>query len=668
MVLGNGGSRTHETERQGFSDRGWVGLRAWFTLLVAAVYYLAAVTRSSWYADDFLYLQLARWGKVTPSWLATDSYGHFAPFTRLAYLFVQRVGGLDYAFAALVPVALSAAAAFALISLLGEIAGRRPMTLALAVTGALSVFVMRVVLWWGAGVHVLGALAAELFCMWCFVVYLRTRHLRWLLGSWIALPVGLSVQERPVLTIGVLVLLRYVGLRRGPAFRGLAHDLRTDLPAWAGYAAITGAYLGYRLFVFPGHPSPGGMEDLVDLSVYGTLNNLLPGSLGTRVVTRPEDAAEPLVLSGVVLASIVVALVAVALITWSRRESWRPWAFYTPCLLANLAVFVLGRLGRTDDPSSTVVYARDQQYFVEAHVLLLVTLAIALSLPPRPAWARSDPRVRRIARTAVAATVAFVLVSTVVTWKAQTDDSDRLPSKSYLAWAVTDLRHLTKDHRVDLLEFTLPTDVNPFYVNGYDDVPGVIGVDGRLRSRLDVSSPYKVAVTGSGGVGRVAPRELVRLTPEQLAKADLSGGATIAVEVGRPCVSAPKGGVLTVKLPRPVESSGLFTSVEYQSRTSASMQPVVIDGGELHFNWSPVTLAAGREARVIRLRHDRVDRLALVFAQGVDDLCLDGLAILDVALLEPVPVGSDPSDVRCPLLDGSGQITSELVRCDGRWR
>ena len=175
-------------------------------------------------------------------------------------------------------------------------------------------------------------------------------------------------------------------------------------------------------------------------------------------------------------------------------------------------------------------------------------------------------------------------------------------------------------------------------------------------------------MTGSGSVGRVAPRELVRLTPEQLAKAALAGGATIKDNGGLPCVTAPKGGVVTVKLPHAVASGGLFTSVEYHSATPASMQPVVIDGGELHFNWSPVTLAAGREARVIRLRHDRVDALALVFAQGVDDLCLDGLAVLDVALLEPVPAGGDPSGVRCPLLDGSGQITSELVRCDGRWR
>jgi hypothetical protein len=301
-------------------------------------------------------------------------------------------------------------------------------------------------------------------------------------------------------------------------------------------------------------------------------------------------------------------------------------------------------------------------------VLLIVTLAIAISLPPRPAWSRADPRARRAVRAVVGATLAFVLVSTLVSWKGQTDDSNSLPSKSYLAWALTDLRHLTEQQRVDLLELTLPVKVNPFYVNGYDDVPGVIGIDGRLRSRLDVSSPNKVVVTASGRVGRVAPRELVRLSPEQLAKAHLSGGATMSMTGGRPCVSAPKGGVVSLTLSHPVWSDGLFASIEYDSPTSVAVQPVVYDSGQLHFNFTPVSLAPGHEARVVRLRNARADGLALVLTEGADHLCLDGLAFLDVALLEPVPVPGAPSGVRCPVLDGSGHLTSELVRCDGRWR
>ena len=658
----------HATVGREWTDRDWVWIRTASAVVVAAVYYVAAVLWSSWYADDFLYLQLARWGELSPSWLAVDNYGHFAPFTRAAYLFVQRVGGLDYAFAATVPVALTTAAAFALISLLGEISGRRLRTLALAGVGSLSVFVMRVVLWWGAGVHVMGALAAELWCLWCFVVYLRTGHRRWLVGSWLALVAGLLVQERPVLTIGFLVLLRYVGLRRGPAFRGLARELRADLSLWSGYVAITVAYLTYRLFFFSSKPRPGGAADVLDLAVYGTVNNLLPGALGGRLELPRGEADPPLVLSGLVLASILAAVVVIALTTWSRRESWRPWAFYAPCLVANLLIFVFGRLGGVTTPGQLIAYAYDQQYFVEAHVLLVVALAIALSLPPRPAWLRADPQARRVARVVAAATVAAVLVTTVVSWRGQVDESADLPSKGYLEWAVTDLRHLTEEQPVDLLELTLPVDVNPFYIDGYDDAPGVIGVDPGLRSRLDVGSPDKVVVTSTGRVGRVAPVELARLTPAQLADADVSEGGSIDVVDGRPCVTTPAGGAMSVRLPAPVEGDALFLSLEYRSARPVSVLPTVADGDQLHFNWSPAELAAGQATRVTRLRHDRVDGVALVFPDGVDDLCLDGLAVLEVALLDPVPVVGAPSGVRCPVLDGSGHVTDELARCDGRWR
>jgi hypothetical protein len=662
------GLRARDTAGREWSVRDWAWLRASFAVVVAVVYYAAAVLFSSWFADDFLFLQLARSGELTPSWLAVDNYGHFAPFTRFAYLFVQRVGGLDYWFAAIVPVALATASAYALISLLAEISGRRPRTLVLAAAGSLSIFVMRVVLWWGAGVHVMGALAGELWCMWCFVVYLRTRHRRWLVGSWIALVFGLLVQERPVLTIGFLLLLRYVGLRRGPAFRGLARELRADLFLWAGYAAITAVYLAYRLFVFSSKPQPGGAGDAADLVVYGTLNNLLPGTLGARIRIGGELPDPPLVLSAVVILSFVVAVLVVVFVTWSRRESWRPWVFYAPCLLANLAILVMGRAGGASPAGIAFAFAYDQQYFVEAHVLLMVTLAIALSLPRRPAWLRAQLRTRLAVRALAAATAAFVLVSTLVSWKGQVHDSSTLPSKSYLEWAVTDLRHLTRDHPVDLVELTLPTKVNPFYIDGYDDAPGVMGVDPRIADRLDPSSPNKVAVTASGRVGRVAPVELARLTPGQLAKADLSGGATLAMAGGRPCVTSSAGGGVSVRLSEPVESGGLFVSIEYRSDEAVPVLPVVADGTELAFNWSPVVLAAGRDVRVTRLRHDRAEGISLVFPEGVDGLCLDGLALLEVALIEPVPDPGSPSGMGCPVLDGSGHVTEELARCDGRWR
>jgi hypothetical protein len=33
-----------------------------------------------------------------------------------------------------------------------------------------------------------------------------------------------------------------------------------------------------------------------------------------------------------------------------------------------------------------------------------------------------------------------------------------------------------------------------------------------------------------------------------------------------------------------------------------------------------------------------------------------------------VPDPGSPSGMGCPVLDGSGHVTEELARCDGRWR
>jgi len=65
----------HATVGREWTDRDWVWIRTASAVVVAAVYYVAAVLWSSWYADDFLYLQLARWGELSPSWLAVDNYG-----------------------------------------------------------------------------------------------------------------------------------------------------------------------------------------------------------------------------------------------------------------------------------------------------------------------------------------------------------------------------------------------------------------------------------------------------------------------------------------------------------------------------------------------------------------------------------------------------------------
>ncbi len=70
-------------------------------------------------------------------------------------------------------------------------------------------------LWWGAAVHVLGAAAMMTLCVAAFVVYVGAGPSSATGSSRVAaLVAGLLVQERPMLTIGYLVLIRYLFRRR----------------------------------------------------------------------------------------------------------------------------------------------------------------------------------------------------------------------------------------------------------------------------------------------------------------------------------------------------------------------------------------------------------------------------------------------------------------------
>ena len=76
--------------------------------------------------------------------------------------------------------------------------------------GATSVPLVRTMLWWGAAVHVLGAAALMTLCVAAFVAYGRRGQVTFKAISVAALAAGLLVQERPMLTIGYLVLIRYL--------------------------------------------------------------------------------------------------------------------------------------------------------------------------------------------------------------------------------------------------------------------------------------------------------------------------------------------------------------------------------------------------------------------------------------------------------------------------
>src|SRR4051794_10598463 len=99
-------SRDRSPDRDQISPERFTFLALTLAVIVGALSFLAQRVSSQFFADDYLYLQLARQGRLTPSWLVVDNYGPFAPLPRLPSFAVQRTVGLDYTAAALLPAML----------------------------------------------------------------------------------------------------------------------------------------------------------------------------------------------------------------------------------------------------------------------------------------------------------------------------------------------------------------------------------------------------------------------------------------------------------------------------------------------------------------------------------------------------------------------------------
>ena len=286
-------------------------------VVVGAVSMLLQRIGSQFYADDYLFLQLARNNDLSLTWLTTDNYGHLAPLTRLAYFGVQRTFGFDYTLSAILPATLVAVLFLTLCWLFGELIGRRYVVFGLALIGATSVPLVRTMLWWGAAVHVLGAAAMMTLCVAAFVVWSRRGLERYRVVSLLALAAGLLVQERPLLTIGYLVLIRYllgVGWRPG---RRLGRMLREEALIWLPFVVVDGAYLVYRIFFFPSSPQPGDPAQAAEFTALSLVRGWAPTLVGSRML--PGSALfEPPVLVG------LAAFVALAVILVRRRRgAWR---------------------------------------------------------------------------------------------------------------------------------------------------------------------------------------------------------------------------------------------------------------------------------------------------------------------------------------------------------
>jgi hypothetical protein len=625
-----------------FSLLMWRLLSTLVILASGAACYAAQLTGSQFYTDDFLYLQIARDAKVNLDWFVADNYGHFAPLTRLAYLVVQRSFGVNYRAAAIVPALLVVVIGAAMLSICRRMTGRTFPTLALTALSTSSVLVLRVVFWWGAAFHVLAALAACVVCIACFTGYCLEHRRRLLLSAVLALGVALLIQERPLLTIGYLVLLRYL-LRCGlapdvPVRRAIVRDRWM----WAPFGVLLALYLGYRLLVFPSAPTTTKSSGALLFITSGWMRSFLPAVAGFRAgpvtgwITAQGVAGSAVIL----LAFVTLAL--------RRVGSWRAITFFAAAYVANMVIVVLGRT------VSAVPMSRDLQYFVDAFLALILALAFGFGCLPKRL--RRHPSWQGHGRTVLIATVLLVFTSSARTWVLMVRSNDQTRAHHYMNRATDQLGKTVGPF--DLVRLKLPPDVAAPFIAPYNDVRGVFTLDRGVNTALDSTSRTRVGVTASGDAVQLRPVTLAASSQSSPPSAD--GGGVITRRDAGYCLSGPGAAFIRLPLDRSVDASDLFFAIEYSASQDLSAQSLTSDGVDHVYSWNRTKVTEGRSQILVdRLEGTRVSELWIEVDRAVLDFCIKRWWIGNV--------GVDEGVAGCSVLDHYGGELRRVDRCADDW-
>jgi hypothetical protein len=619
----------------------WRGGAAFLVLICGVATYLAERLGSQFYADDFLYLQLARDAKVDLHWFTIDNYGHFAPLTRLAYLVVQRWFGLNYLASAVVPALLASSIVMAVLWICRSALGRRASVLVCGLFVAQSMVMLRIAMWWGASVHVMGSAAAYLFCLAGFVEYLRSKRRRFQVGSLVALILALLVQERPLIVLGYLVLIRYLLRYRLPEGERVLRAVRRDVWLWVPYIAVTGTYLVYRLLFFSSSPTPANVHNALLFFENGLGRSYLPALVGAR-----SDRYGPLINHATFLG---LAGISAALFVYSRFRPgwWRVAAFAAIGYLVNIGLVAAGR-----NVGDAVAASLDLQYFLDPYLLVPIAFAIAVSACP----ASSQRKASWPSGLSVALCIALVgvLVSNGLTWRAMVRANNQTAAHFYVDRALDGLHDMNGSY--DLLRMNVSLDVAPAFIAPYNQQTGIFTLDDGVRRRVDPTAATKVGLLSTGQLVPLAVSTQSQFSALS-ANPTAGNGAVVSLQRGEACISGPAGSYLSLQLPESLYGSDLFYGLRYSTSASENVRLLtVVPSGPVVYNGARTPVRAGSGlSRFDRLEGTEIHLLWLLFEEGVHNFCVSDVWIGNVAY--------DQGSAGCSVLTYYGTELRREPRC-----
>lgn len=377
-------------------------------------------TRDSWFfADDLLFLSDIASGTDDTAWFFRTHQGHRMPLSFLLTEQVAQTGTYNWQAAAIQIAVMQALAALAVWIMLRVLFGSRWLLLIPFGLYLFSTAGVAATTWWAVAINQLPHQIAVAGLVTAHVLYLRSRHRRWVVVGCLFLLLGFGTYVKTVLAPVVLLFLTLAYFCTGSVGRRLLLTIRRDYVAWLPYGALTLGYTVAYLLTGDEEPplklGPETVELVVDHLVLTMPSAITGGPWDWTEWTAPLAIATP-PIAVIVLGWLLIAAV-VAVTGLRRRHALIGLALPLGYLLLSLVFIIQSRSLLTAFRGPAIV-SQQMQYLADFVLVAALGLALML-LPLRGSLESSGPRGPAVLRLPWTPTtrrlgVGFVIVAMLV--------------------------------------------------------------------------------------------------------------------------------------------------------------------------------------------------------------------------------------------------------------
>jgi hypothetical protein len=547
----------------------------WPLLLIALLTaYTGYMIRGSYYfADDFLTFGYAHRLGLSWSLVFLNLFGHVAPTERLLHYLPLSVSPFNYAFAETIILVLYAALMLSFMWVLRELRLSFVVTLTLLFLAGTSTILLNETLYFDQTVFLLPASTFILCVSALFIRWTRSGQAWALYLSWLVFALSFITQERPLVVLVYLVLLRYLVLPYRQAPGGKRRWL-ADWRIWTPFAAIAAAYVGYYLTIAP-HSKTN--ESLILTFLRLTGQAFMRAVIGIPI-TNVWTWTTWLELG-------VVVLIVGGLLVFSPRRQlvFRATVFFIVCFLVNLAP-VLHGIGGIIGAGGV---AFQVQYYVDALFALGIAVGLICSDWVWQGRAWSARRARHKAegssnngfRWTVIACAAFVVLHiALLPFGVRSINSGNVGQTIGRSW-MGNLRHslagIDAAHPATVIPLTMPPSFDPTFEAPFNQESSIFPLLSEWHD--DDNGPVEVAGP-TGGTVVTSAGDSVGLNSQSLAFASAIDLSRAPGPAGESCFRGNgRLGRLWIELPHTVTGGVVAGNVSVNTRQPFTLLPISVD-------------------------------------------------------------------------------------------